>query len=160
MLSFTYSEAFVEYWSKDPKTAQERGTRWDLQTFSDIFLGFGNQKIFRNPCMSDTSYYEFLSFCILTTVLNNYIKLHGYEWVIFCFTSLKSDETHSYRCKNCWTTLYETIIYRNRPLHGFRRHLGCGAVAAKISANVWEILQLSTLITPQLQVQFWWKMCL
>ena len=42
----------------------------------------------------------------------------------------------------------------NRPLHGFRRHLGCGAVAAKITANVWEILQLSTLITPQLHVQF------
>ena len=34
----------------------------------------------------------------------------------------------------------------NRPLHGFRRHLGCGAVAAKITANVWEILQLSTLV--------------
>ena len=42
----------------------------------------------------------------------------------------------------------------NRPLHGFRRHLGCGAVAAKITANVWKILQLSTLITPQLHVQF------
>ena len=42
----------------------------------------------------------------------------------------------------------------NRPLHGFRRHLGCGAVAAKIIANIWEILQLSTVITPQLHVQF------
>ena len=41
-----------------------------------------------------------------------------------------------------------------RPLDGFRRHLGCGAFAAKITANVWEILQLSTLITPQLHVGF------
>ena len=30
----------------------------------------------------------------------------------------------------------------NRPLHGFRRHLGCGAFAAKFTANVWKILQL------------------
>ena len=37
-------------------------------------------------------------------------------------------------------------------MHGFRRHLGCGEVAAKITVNVWEILQLSTLITPQLHV--------
>ena len=43
---------------------------------------------------------------------------------------------------------------KNRLLHGFGRHLGCVAVAAKITANVWEILQLSTLITPQLHVQF------
>ena len=26
---------------------------------------------------------------------------------------------------------------------GFRRHLGCGAVATKITANVWDIVQLS-----------------
>ena len=42
----------------------------------------------------------------------------------------------------------------NRPLHGFRRHLGCGAVAAKITANVWDIVQLSTSITPQLYIGF------
>ena len=35
----------------------------------------------------------------------------------------------------------------------FRRDLGCGAVAAKIRANVWKILQLSTLVTPQLHVR-------
>ena len=46
------------------------------------------------------------------------------------------------------------LILFNRPLHGFCRYLGCEAVAAKITANVWEILQLSTLITPQLHVQF------
>ena len=40
------------------------------------------------------------------------------------------------------------ITFGNRPLHGFRRHLGCGAVAAKITANVWDIVQLSTPITP------------
>ena len=53
--------------------------------------------------------------------------------------------------KPCWD-LKETCdissVENNRPLHGFRRHLGCGAVVAKITANVWEILQLSTLITP------------
>ena len=43
---------------------------------------------------------------------------------------------------------------KNRPLHGFRRHLGCGAVAAKITANIWKILQLSTVIISQLHVQF------
>ena len=37
----------------------------------------------------------------------------------------------------------------NKPLHGFSRHLGCGAVAAIITANVWDIVQLSTLIAPQ-----------
>ena len=42
----------------------------------------------------------------------------------------------------------------NRPLHGFRRHLGCGAVAAKITVNVWDIVQLSTPITPQLYIGF------
>ena len=42
----------------------------------------------------------------------------------------------------------------NRPLYGFRRHLGLGAVTAKITANVWKILHLSTLITPQLHVNF------
>ena len=30
------------------------------------------------------------------------------------------------------------------------RHLGGGAVAAKITANVWEIVQLSNLVTPLL----------
>ena len=35
-------------------------------------------------------------------------------------------------------------------MHGFGCHLGYGAVAAKITANVWQILQLSTLLTPQL----------
>ena len=43
---------------------------------------------------------------------------------------------------------------RNRPLHGFRRHLGCGAVTAKITANVWDIVQLSTSITLQLYIGF------
>ena len=38
----------------------------------------------------------------------------------------------------------------NRPFQGFRRHLGGGAVAAKITANVWEIVQLSNLVTPLL----------
>ena len=42
----------------------------------------------------------------------------------------------------------------NRPLHGFRRHLGCGAVAAKITANIWDIVYLSTPITPQLYIGF------
>ena len=38
-----------------------------------------------------------------------------------------------------------SISYNIRPLHGFRRHLGCGAVAARITTNVWEILQLLVL---------------
>ena len=38
----------------------------------------------------------------------------------------------------------------NRPFQGFRRHLGGDAVAAKITANVWEIVQLSNLVTPLL----------
>ena len=42
----------------------------------------------------------------------------------------------------------------NRLLHGFHRHLGCGAVAAKITANVWDIVQLSTPITPRLYIGF------
>ena len=43
---------------------------------------------------------------------------------------------------------------QNRPLHGFHRHLGCGAAAAKITANVWDFVQLSTLITPHLYIGF------
>ena len=42
----------------------------------------------------------------------------------------------------------------NRPLHGFRRHLGCGAVVAKITVNIWDIVQISTPITPQLYIRF------
>ena len=57
-------------------------------------------------------------------------------------------------CRLCKSVGDNISHSKNRPLHGFRRHLGCGAVAAKITANVWEILQLSTLITPQLHVQF------
>lgn len=37
-------------------------------------------------------------------------------------------------------------------MHGFRRLLGLGAVAAKITANVWEILQFPTLTTPLLYI--------
>ena len=46
------------------------------------------------------------------------------------------------------------LSIKNRPLHGFSRHLRCGAVAAKITANVWKVLQLLTLITPQLHSGF------
>ena len=46
------------------------------------------------------------------------------------------------------------MIPQNRTLHGFRRNLGCRAVEAKITANVWDIVQLSTAITPQLHVGF------
>ena len=35
----------------------------------------------------------------------------------------------------------------NRPFQGFRRHPGWGVVTAKIPANVWEIVQLSNLVT-------------
>ena len=45
-------------------------------------------------------------------------------------------------------------MHTNRPLHGFRRHLECGAVAAKIAANVWDIVQLPMLITLQLYIGF------
>ena len=38
----------------------------------------------------------------------------------------------------------------NRPFQGFCHHLGGDAVAAKITANVWEIVQLSNLVTPLL----------
>ena len=38
----------------------------------------------------------------------------------------------------------------NRPFQGFRRHLGGGAVTAKIIVNVLEIVQLSNLVTPLL----------
>ena len=41
----------------------------------------------------------------------------------------------------------------NGPLHGFR------AVAAKITANVGDIFQLSTPITPQLYIGFSQKRC-
>ena len=36
----------------------------------------------------------------------------------------------------------------NVPFQGFHGHLGGGAVAAKITANVWEIVQLPNLVTP------------
>ena len=52
------------------------------------------------------------------------------------------------------------LVKDNGRLHGFCCHLGCGAVAAKITANVWKILQLSTLAPPQLHVGFERKMCL
>ena len=42
-------------------------------------------------------------------------------------------------------------LSNNRPIHGFRRHLGWGSVAAKITSNVWEIVQLSNLVTPLIQ---------
>ena len=42
------------------------------------------------------------------------------------------------------------IFLLNRLFQGFRRHLGGGAVAVKITANVWEIVQLSNLVTPLL----------
>ena len=45
-------------------------------------------------------------------------------------------------------TSYDVLL--NRPFQGFRRHLGGGAVAAKITANVREIVQLSNLVTPLL----------
>ena len=51
-------------------------------------------------------------------------------------------------------------IYLDRPFHGFRRHLGWGSVAAKISAHVWEIVQLSNLVTPLLYNRVWEKSCL
>ena len=36
----------------------------------------------------------------------------------------------------------QNVLKHNRPLlHGFRRHLGCWAVAAKITANVWDIVE-------------------
>ena len=43
--------------------------------------------------------------------------------------------------------------------HGSRRHLGWGEggggrVAAKVAANVWEIVQLSSLVTSQLYLEF------
>ena len=60
------------------------------------------------------------------------------------------DDTLVYVLKN-EPELRELCLVRtlgiNRPLHGFRHYL---VVAAKITENVWrEILQLSTLITPQ-----------
>ena len=42
----------------------------------------------------------------------------------------------------------------NRPLHGFHHHFGCEAVVAKVTANVWGIVQLSTPITPQVYIGF------
>ena len=39
------------------------------------------------------------------------------------------------------------VIYFNIPLHGFRRHIGLGAVAAKSTANVRKVVQFSTLVT-------------
>ena len=43
--------------------------------------------------------------------------------------------------------VYHKVIDRSK-VNG--RHLGGGAVAAKITANVWEIVQLSNLVTPLL----------
>ena len=40
------------------------------------------------------------------------------------------------------------------------RHLGGGAVTAKITANVWEIVQLSNLVTPLLYNGVRQKSCL
>ena len=48
----------------------------------------------------------------------------------------------------------------NTPFHGFRRHLGWGSVAAKITANAWEIVQLSNLVTPLLYNGVRQKSCL
>ena len=77
------------------------------------------------------------------------------------FFDMSSNQGH-YIIHTAKTTATTTIILalNNRPLHGFGRHLGCGAVAAKITANVWKILQISTLFTPQLHVRFWRQMCL
>ena len=55
---------------------------------------------------------------------------------------------------NSCTTKY------NRTFHGFRRHLGWGSVAAKITANLWEIVQLSNLVTPLLYNGVSQKSCL
>ena len=57
-------------------------------------------------------------------------------------------------CSACLT------VRINRPFQGFRRHLGGGAVAAKIIANVWEIVQLSNLVTPLLYNGVCQKSCL
>ena len=48
----------------------------------------------------------------------------------------------------------------NRPDHGFCHQLGWGSVAAKITANVWEIVQLSNLVTPLLYNEVGQKLCL
>ena len=45
---------------------------------------------------------------------------------------------------------FQPQLLLNRPFHGFRCHLGWGSVAAKITVNVWEIVQLSNLVTPLL----------
>ena len=45
-------------------------------------------------------------------------------------------------------------ISENRPLHGFRRYLGCGALAAKITVNVWDIIHHSTLINSTIIIGF------
>ena len=44
--------------------------------------------------------------------------------------------------------------YRHLELNAFDRYLGCGAVAAEITANVGEIVQLLTLVTPQSYIGF------
>ena len=45
----------------------------------------------------------------------------------------------------------------NRLLNGFRFHLGLETIVAKITANVWEIAQFSTLITLLVYIAFWQK---
>ena len=54
----------------------------------------------------------------------------------------------------------KTGNFGNRPFQGFRDHLGGGAVAAKITANVWKIVQLSNLVTPLLYNGVRQKLCL
>ena len=73
--------------------------------------------------------------------------------------SVWQSSTSAAVCKTNISTFTDLV---NRPLHGFRRrrHLGCGGVAARITANVWDIVQLSTLITPQLYNRSWQKRCL
>ena len=77
----------------------------------------------------------------------------GLEMQISCMLSVYSAK---------WFThliIFDTT-YGNRSFQDFRRHFGGGATAAKITANVREIVQLSNLVTPLLYNGVWQKSCL
>ena len=50
----------------------------------------------------------------------------------------------------CKTTLFEHCVLVCAVHLAYQAHLGWGSVAAKITANVWGIVQLSNLVTPLL----------
>ena len=68
-----------------------------------------------------------------------------------------TDEDRRYkllkRSKHTNKVIYTPVFMKShfKDFQGFCHHLGGDAVAAKITADVWEIVQLSNLVTPVIQ---------